>query len=105
MGLLILGSSYNLPAHWEGGARARFLSVATKKFASPSEGAAEGGSGGNSAAPEHKIEAKPAALLVESRSQKKSFLFLLEEKILRAQKHKSRENFFAGWRAVASGGG
>ncbi|MBU6427329.1 hypothetical protein KGQ27_03820, partial [Patescibacteria group bacterium] len=34
----------------------------------------------------------------------KSFLFLLEEKIRRAQK-KSRENFFAGWRALASGGG
>jgi len=45
-----------------------------------------------------------AALLGESRSQQKSFLFLLEEKIRRAQK-KSRENFFAGWRALASGGG
>jgi len=45
----------------------------------------------------------PAALLVQSRSQQKSFLFLLEEKIRCAQK-KSRENFFAGWRALASGG-
>jgi hypothetical protein len=51
-----------------------------------------------------KIVAKPAALLVQSRTQQKSFLFLLEEKIGRAQK-KSRENFFAGWRVVASGGG
>jgi hypothetical protein len=46
----------------------------------------------------------PAACSVRSRSQQKSFLFLLEEKIQRAQK-KSRENFFAGWRALASGGG
>ena len=66
-----------------------------------SEGAAEGGCGGNSAAPERW---SPAALLVQSRSQQKNFLFLLEEKIRRAQK-KSRENFFAGWRALASGGG
>jgi len=62
-----------------------------------------------------KIEANPAALLVESRTQQKSFLFLLparrslgaggEEKIRRAQNQKRRENFFAGWRVVASGGG
>jgi hypothetical protein len=51
-----------------------------------------------------RIEASPAALLVQSKSQQKSFPFLLEEKIRRAQK-KSRENFFAGWRALASGGG
>jgi len=52
-----------------------------------------------------KIEASPAALLVESRTQQKSFLFLLEEKIGRAQNQKCRENFFAGWRVPASGGG
>jgi len=46
----------------------------------------------------------PAALLGKSRSQQKSFLFLLKEKTRRAQE-KSRENFFAGWRARASGGG
>jgi hypothetical protein len=57
---------------------------------------------GNSAAPEPKRS--PAALLGQGRSQQKSFLFLLEEKMGRAQK-KSRENFFAGWRASASGGG
>src|SRR3989344_5670423 len=66
---------------------------------------AEGGCGGNSAIPMQKIEASPAALLVESRTQQKSFLFLLEEKIRRAQIRKSEENFFAGWRVVASGGG
>jgi len=46
----------------------------------------------------------PAALLVQSRTQQKSFLFLLEEKIGRQIK-KCEENFFAGWRALASGGG
>ena len=70
-----------------------------------SEGAAEGGCGGNSAVFLQKIEAKPAALLVESRTQQKSFLFLLEEKIGRAQIKKCEENFFVGWRVVASGGG
>ena len=57
----------------------------------------------------------PAALLVKSRSQQKSFLFLLparrslgaggEEKNGRAQNKKCEENFFAEWRASASGGG
>ena len=78
-----------------------FLPVAAKIFRRRSEGAAEGGCGGNSATPERR---SPAACFVRSRSQQKSFLFLLEEKISRAQK-KSRENFFAGWRALASGGG
>ena len=64
------------------------------------------GVGGRNAEPSERIqkEASPAALLVESRSQQKSFLFLLEEKIRRAQNQKCRENFFAGWRALASGG-
>jgi hypothetical protein len=55
--------------------------------------------------PSEKIEASPAACSVRSRSQQKSFLFLLEEKIRRAQIRKSEENFFADWRALASGGG
>ena len=46
--------------------------------------------------PSVKIEAKPAALLVESRTQQKSFLFLLEEKIWRAHIRKSEENFLLG---------
>jgi len=65
---------------------------------------AEGGCGGNSAAPEPKRS--PAALLVQSRVPQKSFLFLLEEKIRRApclpagrQIKNCEENFFAGWRA------
>ena len=76
-----------------------------KIFRKPSEGAMEGGCGGNSAVFLQKIEASPAACIVRDRSQQKSFLFLLEEKIWRAQNQKSRENFFAGWRALASGGG
>ena len=84
-----------------------------EKIAVGSEGEAEGGCGGNSASPEPKRS--PAALLVQSRSQQKSFLFLLparrslgaggEEKIGRTQNQKCRENFFAGWRVLASGGG
>lgn len=76
---------------------------AAKNFASPSEGEAEGGCGGNSASPEP--QRSPAALLAKSRTPQKSFLFLLEEKIGRAQIKKCEENFFAGWRALASGGG
>jgi len=95
-----------LPAHWEGGARARINQVFAKKFASPSEGEAEGGCGGNSASPERIQKAdSPAVLLVKSRTPQNSFLFLLEEKNRRAQIKKCEENFFAGWRASASGGG
>ena len=79
--------------------------AAAKNPVRPSKGMAEGGCGGNSAIPLQKIEASPAALLVQSRTQQKSFLFLLEEKIGRAQNQKCRENFFAGWRVSASGGG
>ena len=51
-----------MSAHWVGGARTRFKIVAAKKFASPSEGAAEGGRGGNSAAPERPAERSEAVL-------------------------------------------
>src|SRR3989344_4815262 len=95
---LVKGSSYNLPAHGRGGAMARFQNSSAKNHARPRKNTAEGGCGRNSAVFLQKIEAKPAALLVESRTQQKSFLFLLEEKIRRAQNQKCRENFFAGWR-------
>ena len=89
-----LGSSLVLPANGLGGSRATSLLVAhfalqntasnsAEKKNRPSEGVAEGGFGGNSASPEPKRS--PAALLVESRTQQKSFLFLLEEKIGRAK--------------------
>src|SRR3989344_6094425 len=81
--------------------RANF--VCTNSVGVQSEGEAEGGCGGNSAAPEPKRS--PAALLVQSRTAKKSFVFLLEEKIGRAQIRKCEQNFSLVWRAVASGGG
>jgi len=116
-----------LPAHWEGGARATLKMIAPQKNfrAKPKQagkkeggwgegifarlllsgGMAEGGFGGNSAMPERiQKEASPAACIVRGRSQQKSFLSLLEEKIARQIK-KCRENFFAGSRAHASGGG
>ena len=69
---------------------------------SPSSGAAEGGCGGNSAAPEP--VAKPRRLLVQSRGQQKSFLFLLEE-IGRAQIKNAEKTFLpAGERQRAAAG-
>jgi len=47
----------------------------------------------------------PAALLVQSRGQQKSFLFLLEEKIAREKIKKCEENFFAGQRAKRAAAG
>jgi len=70
------------------------------------DGSAGGGWGEECRAVRANIkEASPAACIVRGRSQQKSFLFLLEEKMGRAQKENCRENFFAGWRALASGGG
>src|SRR3990167_2681717 len=104
MGYTDLGSSLTFSG--EGGWGKEKNLVAIKNPVRPSEGAAEGGCGGNSAAPErNQTEASPAALLVQSRTPQKSFLFLLEEKIRRAQIRKSEENFFVGWRASARGGG
>jgi hypothetical protein len=104
------GSSLTLPAHGWVGARAtlpflaaHFAKQNTNSVGVQSEGEAEGGCGGNSASPEPKRS--PAALLVQSRTQQKSFLFLLEEKEIARQIKKCEENFFAGWRALASGGG
>ena len=103
MVLIIKGSTLTFSA--QGGWGKEKNLVAAKNPVRPSKGKAEGGCGGNSALPLQKIEASPAACSVRSGSQQKSFLFLLEEKIRRAQNQKSRENFFAGWRALASGGG
>jgi hypothetical protein len=71
-----------------------------------SEGEAEGVCGGNSASPErNQIVDSPAVLFVKSRTQQKSFLFLLEEKNRRAQIKKCEENFFAGWRGFRATAG
>ena len=87
----ILGSSLTFSAQG-GRGKEKNQKPAAKIFASPSEGAAEGGCGGNSASPEPKRS--PAALLVQSRVPQKSFLFLLEEKIGRAQNKKLRRKLF-----------
>jgi len=103
------GSSLSLPAHGWVGARATSFSAAhfakqnTNSVGVQSEGEAEGGCGGNSASPEPKRS--PAALLSKSRPPKKSFVFLLEEKIGRAQIKNCEQNFSLSERALASGGG
>jgi len=66
---------------------------------------AEGGCGGNSAMPSQKIEASSATLLFKARHHRKILFSLKEKEIRRAQNQKCRENFFAGWRVPASGGG
>ena len=103
-----LGSSLSLPAHGWVGARAtsslaaHFAKQNTNSVGVQSEGEAEGGCGGNSASPEPKRS--PAALLSKSRPPKKSFVFLLEEKIGRAQIKNCEQNFSLSERALASGG-
>jgi len=77
---------------------------AEKTFCRNEDGSA-GGVWGEECRAVREKSAEPRRLLVQSRTQQKSFLFLLEEKIGRAQNQKCRENFFAGWRVVASGGG
>jgi len=49
------------------------------------------------------VQRSPAALLVQSRTRQKSFLFLLEEKIGRSQIKKCEENFSARQAAVLGG--
>jgi len=51
-----------------------------------------------------KIEAAPAALLVQSRTPQKSFVFLLEERVGRAQNQNRKQNFSVVVRAIARGG-
>ena len=66
----------------------------------------KGGVGGNSAVFLQKIEAKPAALLVESRTPKKSFVFLFRRKKSGAHKSgKVNKTFlWGGERQLAAAG-
>ncbi|OHA13429.1 MAG: hypothetical protein A3G49_01150 [Candidatus Sungbacteria bacterium RIFCSPLOWO2_12_FULL_41_11] len=66
--------------------------VVAKNPVRPRKNTAEGGCGGNSAVFLQKIEAKPAALLVQGRTPKKSFVFLLKEND-RAQIKNRKQNF------------
>ena len=95
------GSSLTFSA--QGGWGKEKKEKSAKKIAVGSEGAAEGGCGGNSAAPEPKRS--PAAMLVQSRVPQKSFLFLLEEKEIARQIKKCEENFFAEQRAKRAAAG
>ena len=98
----ILGSSLTFSAQG-GRGKEKNQKPAAKNFASPSEGEAEGGCGGNSASPEPKRS--PAALLVQSRVPQKSFLFLLEEKEIARKIKNCEENFFAEQRAKRAAAG
>ena len=96
----VLGSSLNFSAHeWWG--KEKIVS-AEKSFCRSEDGSAGGGWGEFRRA---RAEAKLRRLLVESRTPKKSFGFLLEENIRRAQIKKREQNFSLVWRALASGGG
>ena len=87
---------------------------AEKSFCRSEDGSAGGGWGEECRAVRAK-SAKPRRLLVQSRTPKKSFVFLLparrslgaggEEKIRRTQNQKCEQNFSLVWRALASGGG
>jgi len=70
------------------------------------EGVAEGGGWGeefrHARAKDRSRTRRPAR---QSRATQKSFLFLLEEKIGRAQIRKSKENFFVGRAGLRHGGG
>ena len=106
-----LGSSINLPAHWAGGARARNLAAHfalqnTNPVGAKSEGAAEGGCGGNSAAPEP--EAKPRRLPEALRAEtSKNIFFSLIEKNWgwRAKSENAKKMFLLGTRALRAAAG
>src|SRR3989344_3862753 len=75
-------------------------------FRSPSEGVAEGGGWGEEfPRARGKGGGRPRRHARQSRATQKSFLFLLEEKIGRAQIGKSKENFFVGRAGFRHGGG
>ena len=108
----VLGSKKFVVCAREGGANTTpyFLAVlfASQKMnpvGAESEGAAEFPPHPPSAAPERKIEASPAALLVKAKPHRKILFSLREEKIRRAQNEKSKEYFSVGYASGASGGG
>ena len=80
------------------------LKPAEKTFCRSEDGSAGGGWGEECRAVRAK-SAQPRRLLVQSRTPQKSFVFLLEEEIRRAQIRNREQNFSVVWRASASGGG
>ena len=97
------GSSLTFSA--QGGRGKEKIVSAKKSFCRSEDGSAGGGWGEEFRHARAKDRGRPRRPAHQSRATQKSFLFLLEEKIGRAQIQKCKENFFAGWRAVASGGG
>ena len=81
--------------------------VAAKNFRRGSEGAAEGGCGGNSAAPERRSPAAPPEYL-EGGTEQKNILFLFRRKNRACAKSEKRRIFFCevatGALAEADGG-
>jgi len=72
--------------------------AAAKISARSRKNTAEGGCGGNSAAPERKRQ-HASACSFRAERRKQNFLFLLEEKEIACQIKKCEENFFAEQRA------
>ena len=99
----IKGSSLTSCAHGSGGASTRIILKPAEKFGRPSEGAAEGGCGGNSAAPEpeapHQSKARcginsARRLFVQNKAEQKNYLFLLEELFGGARKSENAKAIF-----------
>jgi len=84
-----------------------FLNAAAKNSVRPSEGVAEGGGWGEEFrhARANKINSQPRRPARQSRTPQKSFVFLLEEKMGRAQKENCKQNFSVVGRESTSGGG
>src|SRR3989344_5865376 len=101
MNLLILGSSYTLPAHGSGGARARINNSATKKSARPSEDGSAGGFKGGMPSRPSRGEAPPPCSSEQSRAEKRTFPFR-RKKSARAKLGKLQSAFFC--EAVPLGG-
>ena len=94
---IILGSSLTFSAQ---GGWGKEKNAAAKISVRPSEGMAEGGCGGNSAAPErNQTEASPAVLLESAGHHRKILFSLGEKEIRRAQHEKSKEYFSVVGRA------
>jgi len=83
-----------------------FMHLVAANFRSPSEGVAEGGGWGEEFRHARaKDRGRPRRPARQSRATQKSFLFLLEEKIGRAQIRKCKENFFVGRAGFRHSGG
>ena len=102
---IVNGSSLNFSAHgWWG--KEKELAAAKNSVRSPSEGVAEGGGWGEEFRHARaKDRGRPRRPARPEQNTKEKFLFLLEEKIGRAQIRKCKENFFVGRAGFRHGGG